>query len=95
MLKKVDVLIQGPSLVGENLTVPTMGRLVFGIVAIVLWFAFSWVASKAAKKGMHFASSHFPGRLPVHPVAGLCLPEAHSGGYSPIVYVLRSSLFQR
>lgn len=71
MLKKVDVLIQGPSLVGENLTVPTMGRLVFGIVAIVLWFAFSWVASKAAKKGMHFASSHFPGRLPVHPVAGL------------------------
>ena len=59
LLKKVDVLIQEPALVGGNLSDPTVGRLMFGIVAIVLWFVFSWVASEAAEKGKHYSSSFF------------------------------------
>ena len=57
MLKKVDVLIQEPSMVGENLTNPTLGRLVFGIAAIVLGLFFPRTASKAAEKNKHYASS--------------------------------------
>jgi hypothetical protein len=60
MLKKVDVLIQGPSLVGENLTVPTMGRLVFGIVAIVLWFAFPGSLRKQQRKACILLLHTFP-----------------------------------
>ena len=46
-------------MVGENLTSPTVGRLAFGIIVLVLWFFFSLVASNAAKKEKHYASSLF------------------------------------
>ena len=57
LFKKIDVLIQEPSLVGNDLNDPTVGRLVFGIMAIVLWFIFTWFASKAAEKDKHYSSS--------------------------------------
>lgn len=57
LFKKIDSLIQEPALVGGQMTNPTVGRLAFGILAIVLWFVLSFFASKAAKKDKHFASS--------------------------------------
>ena len=50
-------LVQAPSLVGDDLTSPTVGRLAFGIIVLVLWFVFSCLASNAAKKDKHYASS--------------------------------------
>ena len=58
-LVKLGSLIQEPAMVGENLTSPTAGRLVFGILALALWFVFSLAASKAAKKDKHYSSSFF------------------------------------
>ena len=52
-------MIEEPTLIGETLTKPTLGRLAFGIAAMVLWFVFTIVASKSAKKDKHFASSFF------------------------------------
>lgn len=54
---KIGSMVQEPSLVGDDLTKPTAGRLAFGLIALVLWFVFSWVASKAAKNDRHYASS--------------------------------------
>lgn len=50
-------MIEEPSLVGEALTKPTLGRLAFGIAALLLWFIFTLVASKSAKKERHYTSS--------------------------------------
>ena len=50
-------MIQEPAMVGDSETMPTVGRLVFGIVVLVLWFVFSCIASDAAKKDRHYASS--------------------------------------
>ena len=52
-------MIEEPALVGEAQTKPTLGRLVFGLAALVLWFVFTLVASKSAKKDKHFAPSFF------------------------------------
>ena len=54
---KLGRMIQEPSLVGDDLTSPTAGRLAFGIIVLVLWFVFSWLASNAAKKDKHYSSS--------------------------------------
>ena len=50
-------MIQEPAMVGDSETMPTVGRLVFGILVLVLWFVFSCIASDAAKKDRHYASS--------------------------------------
>ena len=50
-------MIQEPAMVGDSETMPTVGRLVFGIVVLVLWFVFSCIASDAAKKDRLYASS--------------------------------------
>ena len=52
-------MIESPTLVGEAQTKPTAGRLAFGAAAIVLWFIFTFIASKAAKKDKHYTSSFF------------------------------------
>jgi hypothetical protein len=52
-------MIEEPALVGEAQTKPTLGRLVFGLAALVLWFVFTLIASKSAKKDKHFAPSLF------------------------------------
>ncbi len=57
VLKVLGPLIEEPSLVGRELTKPTAGRLAFGILAIVLWLAFSYAASRAADKDKHYTSS--------------------------------------
>lgn len=59
LLKEIGPMLESPSLVGGELTKPTSGRLAFGLLALVLWFVFSWVASKAAKKNRDLASSLF------------------------------------
>lgn len=58
-LKSVGPLLEDPAMVGEQLTKPTVGRLAFGILAIVLWFVFSLAASNAANRNKHYASSFF------------------------------------
>ena len=57
MVVKLGPMIEEPALVGEAQTKPTVGRLVFGIVALVLWFVFTFIGSKSAQKDKHFASS--------------------------------------
>jgi hypothetical protein len=52
-------MIEEPTLVGEALTKPTLGRLAFGIAALLLWFVFTLFASKSAKKDRHYVSSFF------------------------------------
>ena len=52
-------MIEEPTLVGEALTKPTLGRLAFGIAALLLWFVFTFFASKSAKKDRHYVSSFF------------------------------------
>lgn len=59
LFTKLGPMIQTPAQVGEETTKPTLGRLIFGIAALVLWFVFSWVASKAAGKDKHYSSSLF------------------------------------
>jgi len=51
-------LLQAPEPVGEEMSKPTVGRLVFGVLALVLWYVLSVVASKAAGKGRDFVSSY-------------------------------------
>jgi hypothetical protein len=50
-------MIEEPTLVGEAMTKPKLGRLAFGIAALLLWFIFTLVASKSAKKERHYTSS--------------------------------------
>lgn len=50
-------MLQEPSLVGSELTKPTLGRLAFGIFALVMWFVFTYIASKAAAKDKHYTPS--------------------------------------
>lgn len=59
LVKELGPLLEEPSFVGRELTKPTAGRLAFGILAIVLWFVFSYVASRAASRDKHYASSFF------------------------------------
>jgi len=54
---KLGPMIEAPALVGQEQTKPTVGRLAFGVVALVLWFVFTFAASKSAKKDKHYASS--------------------------------------
>ena len=57
LFKRIDTLIQEPALVGGELTNPTLGRLMFGVIALALWFVFSYAASKAADTERHYLSS--------------------------------------
>ena len=57
--KTLGPLLEEPALVGSELTKPTAGRLAYGILAIVLWFVFSYVASRAAGRDKDYASSFF------------------------------------
>lgn len=57
LLKALGPLIEEPALVGEEQTKPTVGRLAFGVAALALWFVFTFIASRAAKKDKHYASS--------------------------------------
>ena len=41
------------------MTKPTVGRPAFGIAALLIWFIFTFVASKSASKDKHYASSFF------------------------------------
>lgn len=50
-------MMEEPSLVGEELTRPTYGRLLYGVCALALWYVFSSDASKAAGKNRDFAYS--------------------------------------
>ena len=59
LLKALGPLIEEPALVGEEQTKPTVGRLAFGVAALAQWFVFTFVASRAAKKDRHYASSFF------------------------------------
>lgn len=52
-------MIEDPTLVGDTMTKPTVGRLAFGIAALLIWFIFTFVASKSASKDKHYASSFF------------------------------------
>lgn len=54
---KLGPMVQKPYMVGGSQTMPTVGRLVFGIAVLVLWFVFSFIASDAAKKDRHYTSS--------------------------------------
>ena len=56
---RLGPMIQEQAVVGDSVTMPTAGRFVFGIVALIMWFVFSWTASKAAKEDRHYASSLF------------------------------------
>ena len=44
-------------MVGEAQTNPTLGRLVFGISALVLWLVLTFMASQSAKKDKHYTPS--------------------------------------
>ena len=57
IIVKLGPMIEAPALVGEIETRPTAGRLAFGLTALVLWFVFTFIASKSAKKDKHFAPS--------------------------------------
>ncbi len=57
ILKSIGPMLQEPSFVGDELTKPTLGRLVFGAIALVLWFVFSYIASKEAEKGKDYIPS--------------------------------------
>ena len=59
LIKNVGPLLETPSMVGKELTKPTAGRLAFGVLAIVLWLVFSHIASRAANRDQHYASSFF------------------------------------
>ena len=50
-------MVQEPSFVGDEQTKPTVGRLVYGAVALMLWLVSSCVASNAAKNDKHYTSS--------------------------------------
>ena len=50
-------MVEDPTQVGDAQTKPTVGRLAFGITAQILWFVFTFVASKAAKKEKDYLSS--------------------------------------
>ena len=50
-------MTEPPTLIGEALTRPTVGRLVYGLAALLLWFVFSRVASRAADRDRHYCSS--------------------------------------
>ena len=57
LVKALGPMIEEPALVGEEMTKPAAGRLGYGIFAMVMWFVFSWIASKAADKDKHYTSS--------------------------------------
>ena len=57
LLIDLGPMIEEPTLVGTAQTKPTVGRLMFGIAALVLWFIFTFIASKSVKKDKHSASS--------------------------------------
>ena len=56
---KLGPTIGSPAPVGDEQTKPTVGRLAFGVAALALWFVFTFIASRAAKKDRHYASSFF------------------------------------
>ena len=59
LVKTLGPMTEEPAMVGEAMTQPTVGRLAFGVFALVLWFVFTFVASKAAAKDKHYAASFF------------------------------------
>ena len=54
---KIGPMIQEPSMVGEEMTKPTAGRMAYGLTALVLWLVLSLTASRAAGKDRHYTSS--------------------------------------
>ncbi len=57
LIKTLGPMTEEPAIVGDAQTMPTVGRLAFGIFALALWFVFTYVASKAAAKDKHYVSS--------------------------------------
>ena len=57
LLKSLGPMVEEPAMVGDAQTMPTAGRLAYGIIALVLWFVFTLIASKEAKKDKHYTSS--------------------------------------
>ena len=57
IFKSLGGMIQNPALVGKEQTMPTAGRLAFGLLALILWFVCSFLASKAAKKEKDYAAT--------------------------------------
>lgn len=59
LITQAGPMLETPSAVGDEQTKPTVGRLIYGLLAMALWFVFSFIASRAAKKDRHYASSFF------------------------------------
>ena len=57
LLKSLGPMVEEPAMVVDAQTMPTAGRLAYGIIALVLWFVFTLIASKGAKKDKHYTSS--------------------------------------
>ena len=57
LFRLLDVMVSEPAMMGDEMTQPTIGRLIYGIIAFVLWFVLSCIASNAAKKDRHYTSS--------------------------------------
>ena len=57
IFKTLGGMIQEPALVGSEQTMPTAGRLAFGLLALILWFVCSFLASRSAKKGKDYAAT--------------------------------------
>lgn len=57
LFTKLGPMLEESTLVGDETTKPTLGRLIYGLSALVMWFVISWIASKAAGKDKHYLSS--------------------------------------
>ena len=45
---KLGPMVQEPVMFARQMTKPTVGRLAYGILGLILWLVFSFAASKAA-----------------------------------------------
>ena len=57
LFRMFDVMVDESVMVGDEMTKPTAGRLIYGVFAFGLWFVLSYIASNAAKKDKHYTSS--------------------------------------